>query len=102
MAAGPSHFAQEEYFDLEVAAFIFYVEHVAGMDLSGGFGGLSIAVDAAEFTGAGGKRARFEKAGGPEPLVDSDARHDFIVAGDKVVGMIELQPVVLESAGNPP
>jgi hypothetical protein len=62
---GAALLAEDEDFDVELAAFIFDVEHVADADFSGGFGGLVVREDAVEFAGFGGLLASLEEAGGP-------------------------------------
>ena len=62
---GTALLAESEDFDLELAAFVFDVEHVAEADLAGGFGGLVIREDAVHVAGFGGLLAGLEEAGGP-------------------------------------
>lgn len=69
--------AEGEDLDVELASFVFDVEHVADADLAGGLGGLIVRGDAVHVTGFGGLLAGFEEAGGPEPLVDAGAGHAF-------------------------
>ena len=77
---GGSLLAEGEDFDVELAAFVFDVEHVADADLAGGLGGLIVGEDAVEVAGFGGLLAGFEEAGGPEPFVDAGAGHASIFA----------------------
>ena len=69
--------AESEDFDVELAGFVFDVEHVADADFAGGFGGDVVRGDAVHVAGFGGLLAGFEEAGGPEPLVDARAGHAF-------------------------
>lgn len=73
--SGAAHLAEQEHLDVEVAGIIMDAEQVAGADFAGGFGGLAAGFDPAEVAGAGGERPGFEEASGPQPLIDSDARH---------------------------
>jgi len=57
--------AEGEYFDVELAAFVFDVEHVADADLACGLGGLIVREDALQLAGFGGLLAGLEEAGGP-------------------------------------
>ena len=74
---GAALVANEENLDLELAGFVFDVEHVADADFAGGFGGDVVRGDAVHVAGFGGLLAGFEEAGGPEPLVDARAGHAF-------------------------
>jgi hypothetical protein len=69
--------AEGEDLDVELAGFIFDVEHVADADFAGGLGGDVVRGDAVHVAGFGGLLAGFEEAGGPEPLVDARAGHAF-------------------------
>ena len=72
---GGALLAEGENLDLELAAFIFNVQHVADADLAGGLGRLVVGGDAVHVAGFGGLLAGLEEAGGPEPLVDAGAGH---------------------------
>ena len=78
MDGGAALLAEGEDFDVEFAAFVFDVEHVADADLAGGLGGLVVRGDAIELAGFGGLLAGLEEAGGPEPFVDAGAGHGSI------------------------
>jgi hypothetical protein len=71
--------AEGEDLDVELAAFVFDVEHVADADLSGGLCGLAVGEDALQLAGFRGLFARLEEAGGPEPFVDAGSGHAGIV-----------------------
>jgi len=77
---GGSLLAEGEDFDVEFAAFVLDVEHVADADFAGGLGEDVVGEDAVEVAGFGGLFARLEEAGGPEPFVDASAGHAGIVA----------------------
>jgi len=94
LAFGPDHFlyiglgdgggaallAEGEDLDVELAAFVFDVEHVADADLAGGLGGVDVRGDAVQLAGFGGLLAGLEEAGGPKPFVDAGSGHRFIFA----------------------
>jgi hypothetical protein len=48
----PSHLAQQQDFNVKVAAFICYAQHVSNTDLARRLGRLSVGLNAAKFTGA--------------------------------------------------
>jgi hypothetical protein len=62
---GAALLAEGEDLDVEFAAFVFDVEHVADVDLAGGLGGLAVREDAVELAGFGGLLAGLEEAGSP-------------------------------------
>lgn len=62
---GGSLLAEGEDFDVELAAFVFDVKHVADADLAGGLGEDIVGEDAVEVAGFGGLLARLEETGGP-------------------------------------
>jgi hypothetical protein len=62
---GAALLAEGEDFDLELAGFIFDVEHVADADLAGGLGRLVVRSDAVHVAGFGGLLAGLEEASGP-------------------------------------
>jgi hypothetical protein len=76
---GSALLAEGEDLDVEFAAFVFNVEHVAYTDLSGGLCGLAVGEDALQLAGFGGLLARLEEAGGPEPFIDAGSGHAGIV-----------------------
>jgi hypothetical protein len=65
--------ADRQDLNLEQAAFIFNLQHVADMDFAGGFGAQVSALNAADIAGFAGKGTRLEKTCGPQPLVDADS-----------------------------
>jgi len=73
---GAADVAEGEDFDVEVSAVVGDVEHVSGVEFAGRLGGLSVDLDAAEVTGAGGEGTGFEESCGPEPLVNADRGHE--------------------------
>ncbi len=73
---GAAHLAQDQDFNLELAAFIADGEHVSEADFTGELGLDTVGVDAAEVAGFGCLGAGFEEAGGPEPFVDAYGGHD--------------------------
>ena len=75
---GAALLAEGEDLDVELAAFVFDVEHVADADFAGRLGGLVVRGDAVEVAGLGGLLAGLEEAGGPEPFVDAGAGHGSI------------------------
>ena len=68
-----AHLTESQDFNLKIAAVILYSQQVADPDLARRLRWLSVGFDPAEFTCLCGERPRFEKSGGPEPLVDSYA-----------------------------
>ena len=70
-----SGFAEGEDFDLEEAALICDLQHVADADIASGLGGDAVGEDAADVAGFGGKGAGLEEARGPEPFIDADGGH---------------------------
>ena len=74
---GAALLAEGEDLDVELAGFVFDVEHVADAHLASRFSGLAVGEDALELAGFGGLLARLEEAGGPEPLVDAGSYHSF-------------------------
>jgi hypothetical protein len=62
---GAALMAEKENLDVELAAFVFNVEHIADADLAGGLRGLVVGGDAIHVAGFGGLLAGFEEAGGP-------------------------------------
>jgi len=77
---GAALLAEGEDLDVELAAFVFDVEHVADVDLAGGLGGGVVGGDAVQVAGFGGLLAGLEEAGGPEPFVDAGSGHAGIFA----------------------
>ena len=75
---GAALLGEGEDFDFVFDGAGIDAEEVSGLDGAGGLGGEAVGEDAAEVAGAGGEGAGLEEAGGPEPLVDADAVHDFI------------------------
>jgi hypothetical protein len=71
--------AEGEDLDVELAAFVFNVEHVADTDLAGRLCRLAVGEDALQLAGFGGLLARLEEAGGPEPFIDAGSGHAGIV-----------------------
>jgi hypothetical protein len=51
---GASDVAEQQDFDLKVAAFVGYLQHISDADLARGFGRLAVALDSAETTGMRG------------------------------------------------
>jgi hypothetical protein len=52
---------------------------VAGANLAGWLGLMPVGEDAAQVAGLGGQSASFEEARRPEPFVDANGVHGFIV-----------------------
>jgi len=67
--------AEEQYLHLEVTAVVFYLQHVARMDLARRLRWLSIRLNPTELTCPRRQRPRLEESGRPEPLVHSYASH---------------------------
>jgi hypothetical protein len=74
---GPPHLAQDQHFDLEIAAVIFHVQEVSHTNVSRGLDQLSFALHAAKFACMSGKRTRLKEPSRPQPLIDSHARYVF-------------------------
>ena len=72
---GAAHLAEFQNLDLEQAAFIFNLQHVAGVDIARWLGAHAAGEDAADVAGLAGEGAGLEEARGPEPLVDADGIH---------------------------
>lgn len=68
---GAAQFAQQQYFDLKLAAFIPDEEHIAKADFAGRLGRDTVRVDAPEFASFLRECAGLEEARGPEPFVDA-------------------------------
>jgi hypothetical protein len=68
---GSAEVTEGEDVDFELAAFGTDLEAIAEVDVAAGFDWLMVALDAAEFAGAGGLGAGFEEARRPEPFVDA-------------------------------
>jgi len=77
---GAALLAEGEDLNVEFAAFVFDVEHVADVDLAGGLGGLVVGEDAVQVAGFDCLLASFEEARGPEPFVDACSGHALIFA----------------------
>ena len=88
---GAAGFAEDEDFDLEEAALICDLQHVADADVTGGLGGDAVGEDAADIAGFGGEGAGLEEARGPEPFIDANGghgrcgRHDSLSTMGKVI-----------------
>lgn len=76
---GAADGAEKQDFHFKFVRFSANVQEIADADLAGGLGGLLVALDPAQVAGARGDGARLEKAGSPEPLVDSQAGHGLII-----------------------
>lgn len=76
---GATHSGEVEDFNLEEASFIADAQGVADADFAGGFGFVVVGFDASEFAGSHGEGAGFEEAGCPEPFVDAETGHRFIL-----------------------
>jgi hypothetical protein len=75
---GAAKVAEEKNFDFEVAAVVGNAKHVSDVDFSGGFGGLVVGLNAAEFAGSSGERAGLKEAGRPKVFVDADRVHGIL------------------------
>ena len=71
----PARVAESQHLDFKVAALCFDGEPVTGPDLAGGTRGLMVGLNAVQLTGFGGEGPGLEEAGGPKPLVESNADH---------------------------
>ena len=78
-----AHLAQRENLNLKLAALVFDDEVVAGMDLAGRLGLVSVGEDAAQVAGLGGQSAGFEEARRPEPFVDPEGVQGSIVVQNR-------------------
>ena len=67
--------ADSQDFNLVGAAVRGDGEGISNANLPRGTYGLVIELDASEFAGPGGERARLEEARGPEPFVDAGTGH---------------------------
>lgn len=68
--------AKHKHFDFEITAIVSDAQHVPDVDFAGGLGGLIVALDSTELTGACGERSGFEEAAGPEIFVNSNRGHE--------------------------
>ena len=81
---GAADIAYTQDLDLKFAALVSNAQHVANVDITSGFGLYIVRMDTAEVTGLRCQSARFEKARGPQPLVDANG--DFWEAGHQLYG----------------
>jgi len=47
-----AHVAQQQHFDLKLAALVGHPQHVSNANLARSFGGLPVALNSAEFAGS--------------------------------------------------
>jgi len=78
---GPAEVTEGEDVDFELAAFGTDLEAIAEVDVAAGFDWLMVALDAAEFAGAGSLGAGFEEARRPKPFVDAGGHASEFSAG---------------------
>ena len=76
---GAAHLAEYQNFNLEQPAFIFNLQHVAGVDIACGLGAYAAGENAANVAGLAVQGAGLEEARGPEPLVNADGIHGSMV-----------------------
>lgn len=88
--------------DFELGTLRLDVKHIADVNFAGRFGGLAVALDASEFAGASGERARFEETRGPEVFVDAEheAGVQDEVSGISVLKILTQDRLVVSSLPN--
>lgn len=64
-------FAEQQDFHVKFATLVRDSQHVSNPDGARGLEGLAGGLDPAQIAGFGGEGTRLEKAGGPQPFVDS-------------------------------
>jgi hypothetical protein len=74
-----THFTENQYLDLEVAALVFHMQQIASSDLAHGLGRLPVGQNPTKFTGPSRQRARLEETRCPEPFVHPHTGHYFIL-----------------------
>lgn len=87
-SGGGALLAQAEDFDREVAGLVADLQHVAEPDLAGGLAACLVGRDTTHVAGLGGLFASLEEAGGPEPLVDTDADHVIVTDDEDLVSRV--------------
>jgi len=89
---GTAHSADQQNLNLKNPALVFNSELVAGANFAGGFGPLSVRLNAANVAGARGHGARFEEARGPKPLIETQLHHSKTWAAVAVRSEWSCQP----------
>ena len=76
---GAAYVGEHEDVDLEEAALVANGKEVVQLQVAGRLGGLAVAGDVAGVAGPGGERAGLEEAPGPEPFIDAETGHTFML-----------------------
>jgi hypothetical protein len=70
-----ANLAEQQDFDLKVAAFSSDLQQVANPDVACRLDWMIVRSHSAELAGTPSQRARFEESGSPEPFIDADGFH---------------------------